>query len=437
MNAFLDDLRWRGLLHQSTSEELGAHLDGECRSAYVGYDPTADSLTIGNLVSIILLGRFQRAGHRPVALMGGGTGMIGDPSGKSAERPLLTPDQVEANVASIRPIFERILDFSADQRNGAEMVDNIDWLGSIGYIDLLRDIGKHFSVNVMMQKDSVSARLNEREQGISYTEFSYQVLQAYDFLHLHRTRGVTIQMGGSDQYGNIVAGIDLVRRLERVDDGAEGTVGAETFGLTTPLVTKADGGKFGKSETGAIWLTAARTSPYRFHQFWLNAADADVVNYLRWFTFLEREEVEALGLATEERPQERAAQKRLADEVTRMLHGESEMQAANAAAGALFTGKVRGLDPATLGAIADDLGAISRSLAELAGPEPPMVGGLLKELGLASSNREVREFIGGGAVRINGEPVTEDRRIETSDVLDGGIMLVRRGRKNWAAIRWS
>lgn len=437
MNAFLDDLRWRGLLHQSTSEELGAHLDGECRSAYVGYDPTADSLTIGNLVSIILLGRFQRAGHRPVALMGGGTGMIGDPSGKSAERPLLTPDQVEANVASIRPIFERILDFSADQRNGAEMVDNIDWLGSIGYIDLLRDIGKHFSVNVMMQKDSVSARLNEREQGISYTEFSYQVLQAYDFLHLHRTRGVTIQMGGSDQYGNIVAGIDLVRRLERVDDGAEGTVGAETFGLTTPLVTKADGGKFGKSETGAIWLTAARTSPYRFHQFWLNAADADVVNYLRWFTFLEREEVEALGVATEERPQERAAQKRLADEVTRMLHGDSEMQAANAAAGALFTGKVRGLDPATLGAIADDLGAISRSLAELAGPEPPMVGGLLKELGLASSNREVREFIGGGAVRINGEPVTEDRRIETSDVLDGGIMLVRRGRKNWAAIRWS
>ena len=437
MNAFLDDLRWRGLLHQSTSEELGAHLDGECRSAYVGYDPTADSLTIGNLVSIILLGRFQRAGHRPVALMGGGTGMIGDPSGKSAERPLLTPDQVEANVASIRPIFERILDFSADQRNGAEMVDNIDWLGSIGYIDLLRDIGKHFSVNVMMQKDSVSARLNEREQGISYTEFSYQVLQAYDFLHLHRTRGVTIQMGGSDQYGNIVAGIDLVRRLERVDDGAEGTVGAETFGLTTPLVTKADGGKFGKSETGAIWLTAARTSPYRFHQFWLNAADADVVNYLRWFTFLEREEVEALGVATEERPQERAAQKRLADEVTRMLHGESEMQAANAAAGALFTGKVRGLDQATLGAIADDLGAISRSLAELAGPEPPMVGGLLKELGLASSNREVREFIGGGAVRINGEPVTEDRPIETSDVLDGGIMLVRRGRKNWAAIRWS
>ncbi|MAC19119.1 MAG: tyrosine--tRNA ligase [Phycisphaerae bacterium] len=437
MNAFLDDLRWRGLLHQSTSEELGAHLDGECRSAYVGYDPTADSLTIGNLVSIILLGRFQRAGHRPVALMGGGTGMIGDPSGKSAERPLLTPDQVEANVASIRPIFERILDFSGDQRNGAEMVDNIDWLGSIGYIDLLRDIGKHFSVNVMMQKDSVSARLNEREQGISYTEFSYQVLQAYDFLHLHRTRGVTIQMGGSDQYGNIVAGIDLVRRLERVGDGAEGTVGAETFGLTTPLVTKADGGKFGKSETGAIWLTAARTSPYRFHQFWLNAADADVVNYLRWFTFLEREEVEALGLATEERPQERAAQKRLADEVTRMLHGESEMQAANAAAGALFTGKVRGLDQATLGAIADDLGAISRSLAELAGPEPPMVGGLLKELGLASSNREVREFIGGGAVRINGEPVTEDRPIETSDVLDGGIMLVRRGRKNWAAIRWS
>ena len=437
MNAFLEDLRWRGLLHQSTSEDLAAHLDGGCRSAYVGYDPTADSLTIGNLVSIVLLARFQRAGHRPIALMGGGTGMIGDPSGKSAERPLLTPEQVEENVGAIRPIFERVLDFSSGTTNAAELVDNIDWLGRIGYIELLRDIGKHFSVNVMMQKDSVSARLNEREQGISYTEFSYQVLQAYDFLHLHRTRGVTLQMGGSDQYGNIVAGIDLVRRLERVDDGDDGTVGAETFGLTTPLVTKADGGKFGKSESGAIWLTAPRTSPYRFHQFWLNASDADVVNYLRWFTFLEREEIEALAAATTERPQERAAQKRLADEVTEMLHGIGEVEAARQAAAALFSGEVRGLDATTLGAIADDLGAVERSRAELAASEPPTVGTLLRELGLASSNREVREFLGGGAVRMNGEVVKEERPVGVEDVLDGGYTLVRRGRKNWAAVRWS
>ncbi|MBQ71314.1 MAG: tyrosine--tRNA ligase [Planctomycetaceae bacterium] len=437
MNAFLEDLRWRGLLHQTTSDDLGAHLDGGCRSAYVGYDPTADSLTIGNLVSIILLGRLQRAGHRPVALMGGGTGMIGDPSGKSAERPLLTPDQVEANVQSIRPIFERILDFSGNADNSAELVDNIDWLGRIGYIELLRDIGKHFSVNVMMQKESVSARLNEREQGISYTEFSYQVLQAYDFLHLFRTRGVTLQMGGSDQYGNIVAGIDLVRRLERVDDGADGTTGAETFGLTTPLVTKADGGKFGKSESGAIWLTAARTSPYRFHQFWLNSSDADVVNYLRWFTFLEREEIEGLATATQERPQERAAQKRLADEVTAMLHGVGEVEAARKAAEALFSGEVRGLGAVSLAAIAEDIGVVERPREELSSAEPPTIGLLLKDLGLASSNREVREFIGGGAVRVNGDQVSEDRALVTDDLLEGGFTLLRRGRKNWAAIRWT
>ncbi len=435
MNAFLHDLEWRGLLHQSTSDLLGAHLDGGVRSAYVGYDPTADSLTIGNLVSIIMLARWQRAGHRPVALMGGGTGLIGDPSGKSAERPLLTAEQVAANVDSIRPIFERILDFSGATSNAAEMVDNIDWLGRIGYIELLRDIGKHFSVNVMMQKESVSARLNEREQGISYTEFSYQVLQAYDFLHLYRTRGVTVQMGGSDQYGNIVAGIDLVRRLERLEDG-DRTIGAETFGLTTPLVTKSDGGKFGKSESGAIWLTPARTSPYRFHQFWLNAADADVANYLRWFTFLEREEIEALDEATRERPQERAAQKRLADEVTTLVHGAGEADAAVKAAAALFSGEVRGLEPAALGAIAEDLGAVEFSRARLVGDDAATVGGILLELKLAASRREIREFIGNGAVRLNGDPISEDRPLTAADVLEGGFTLLRRGRKNWAAIRW-
>ena len=269
---FLNELRWRGMLHQTTGDDdVAGHLAGGPRVGYCGFDPTADSLTIGNLLQIISLARWQRAGHHPVAVMGGGTGMIGDPSGKSAERPLLTTEQIRSNINRIKLEFQRVLDFSPECSNRAEIVDNLEWLNSIGYIELLRDIGKHFSVNVMIAKDSVSARLNEREQGISYTEFSYQVLQAYDFLHLYRTRGCTLQIGGSDQYGNIVAGIDLIRRLERNDDGEGGTVGAETFGITTPLVTKADGGKFGKSEAGAIWLTAERTSPYRFHQFWLNS----------------------------------------------------------------------------------------------------------------------------------------------------------------------
>ena len=433
VNELLDELTWRGLLHQSTSESLGDHLAAEPRRGYVGFDPTADSLTIGNLVPIMLLAHFQRAGHHPVVVMGGGTGLIGDPSGKSAERPLLTAGQVAQNVEAQRSIFERVLDFSASCDNRAEIVDNLDWLSRIGFIELLRDVGKHFSVNVMMQKESVSSRLNEREQGISYTEFSYQILQAYDFLHLHRTRGVTIQMGGSDQYGNIVAGIDLTRRLERREDGD----GVETFGLTAPLVTKADGGKFGKSETGAIWLTADRTSPYRFHQFWLNASDEDVVNFLKWFTFLGREEIEALAAANVERPQERAAQRRLADEATAMMHGAGAVESARAAAAALFSGEVRGLDAPTLQAIAEDLRSESMSRRDLLGAEPPTIGAALKALGLASSNREVREFIKRGAVRINGDPVAEDRPLVSEDMLHDACTLLRRGRKNWGAIVWT
>ena len=433
MNKLLDELTWRGLLHQSTSESLGDHLLAEPRRGYVGFDPTADSLTIGNLVPIMLLAHFQRAGHHPVVVMGGGTGLIGDPSGKSAERPLLTAEQVAANVEAQRSIFERVLDFSASCDHRAEIVDNLDWLSRIGFIELLRDVGKHFSVNVMMQKESVSSRLNEREQGISYTEFSYQILQAYDFLHLHRTRGVTIQMGGSDQYGNIVAGIDLTRRLERKDDGD----GVETFGLTSPLVTKADGGKFGKSETGAIWLSADRTSPYRFHQFWLNASDEDVVNFLKWFTFLGRDEIDALAAANVERPQERAAQRRLADEVTAMMHGPNAVESARAAAAALFSGEVRGLDAPTLQAIAEDLRSESMSRRDLLEADPPTIGGALRSLGLASSNREVREFIKSGAVRINGDPVAEDRPLVAEDVLHDACTLLRRGRKNWAAITWT
>ena len=264
----LEDLKWRGLSYQCTNpEELAKHLATGSRQVYGGFDPTADSLTIGNLVPLLLLRRFQLAGHRPVALVGGGTGMIGDPSGKEAERQLMTPETIERHIAGQRRIYERILDFSG--ASAARLVNNGDWLGKLGFLEVLRDIGKHFSINMMIQKDSVRERLENREQGISYTEFSYMLLQAYDFSYLYAQQGVTLQIAGSDQWGNIVAGVDLGRRTHR----------AEVFGLTAPLVTKADGGKFGKTEKGAVWLTEDRTSPYAFYQFWLNSADADVPKF--------------------------------------------------------------------------------------------------------------------------------------------------------------
>ena len=280
-HGFLDELAWRGLLHQTTSDALPAYLATAGRVAYAGFDPTADSLTVGNYVPMKLLAHWQRAGHRPIVLMGGGTGLIGDPSGKSAERQLLTADAVAHNVSRQREIFARVIDFSEGGDRKAVVVDNGEWLGSLGYIEVLREVGKHFSVNQMIMRDSVRSRLEGREQGISYTEFSYMILQAYDFLHLYRTAGCTVQLGGADQWGNIVSGIDLVRRMEQ----------GEAYGITNPLVTKSDGGKFGKSEKGAVWLTADRTSPFRFHQFWLNTADADVVRFLKWFTFLPHERV--------------------------------------------------------------------------------------------------------------------------------------------------
>ena len=433
---FLEDLRWRGMLHQTTGdEEIARHLGEQSRVGYCGFDPTADSLTIGNLLQLILLARFQRAGHQPIALMGGGTGLIGDPSGKSAERPLLGPDQVRHNIERITLEFERVLDFSPSRANAAVMVNNLDWIGELRYIELLRDIGKHFSVNVMIAKDSVSARLNEREQGISYTEFSYQVLQAYDFLHLHRAHGCTVQIGGSDQYGNIVAGIDLIRRLERVDDGDGGTVGADTYGVTTPLVTKSDGSKIGKSEKGAIYLNADRTSPYQFHQFWLNVADNDVVNFLKWYTFLPREQVDALEIATTERPQEREAHRVLADDMTRLVHGESAVLSATEAAKALFSGEVRSLDEATLSAVVSDIESTDVPRSRLQS-EPLELSEALVMTGLAGSNREVREFISSGAVRINGEQVRENRPLCGEDLLHGRYTLLKRGKKLWRALHW-
>jgi tyrosyl-tRNA synthetase len=424
MLGFLDELAWRGLLHQTTAETLPAYLAKPGRIAYAGFDPTADSLTVGNYVPMKLLAHWQRAGHRPVVLMGGGTGLIGDPSGKSAERQLMTPEVVAHNVSRQRAIFERVLDFSQQSTCAATVVDNGDWLRTLGYLDVLRDVGKHFSVNQMIMRDSVKSRLEEREQGISYTEFSYMILQAYDFVHLFRTMGCTVQLGGADQWGNIVSGIDLIRRMEQ----------GEAYGITNPLVTKADGGKFGKSEKGSVWLTADRTSPFRFHQYWLNTADADVVRFLKWFTFLPQDRIAELERSAAERPQEREAQRALANEMTEIFHGATERGNAEAAGRALFAGELAELDARTIEEIAEDLPCTVLEPGELGG-EGVLLADVLVRTTLAASKREARDFLQAGAVLVNGTKAAADARLTPRDLLHGSVALLRRGKKNWHAIR--
>jgi tyrosyl-tRNA synthetase len=440
MSAFLSDMKWRGLLQQVTDEPgLDQHLasvpDDPAaaaeRRAYVGFDPTADSLTIGNLVGIMALARFQRAGHTPFALMGGATGLIGDPSGKSAERTLNTREVVEANVQRIQRIFSggELLDFSPARANKARIVNNIDWLGNMGFLEALREIGKHFSVNMMIQKDSVKERLTNRDQGISYTEFSYMLLQGYDFAHLCEKEGVTLQMGGTDQFGNIVVGADLSRRRAITQSPA--------FGLTWPLVTKADGTKFGKTESGAIWLTADRTSPYAYYQFWLNAADADVVRLLKTYTFLSQGEIAALEHSTQTNPGARDAQRALAREATQILHGKTEMLAAEAAAKAVFSGDLASLPLATLQEALASAPGSTRSKAKLEGPGEGLLDlMLLPEVALASSKREAREFLQAGAVTINGRKAALDDCLTTSDLLHNTLIVLKRGKKNTHVLRY-
>jgi tyrosyl-tRNA synthetase len=418
----LDDLTWRGILHQAThTDGLRTHLE-QSRSAYCGFDPTASSLTVGNLVALLLLVRTQRAGHRPVALMGGATGLIGDPSGKSAERPLLSLEDVQANIAGQRPIFERLLDFSGQY--AARLVNNADWLAPLGFLTALRDIGKHFSVNAMIQKDAVRERLNNREQGISYTEFSYALLQAYDFLWLHDHLGVSMQVAGSDQWGNIVAGIDLIRRVRQV----------ETFGLTAPLVTKADGGKFGKTESGAIWLTADRTSSYAFYQFWLNTPDADVPRYLKVFTLLEHERIEELLAEHEQDPSRRSAHTALAAHLTELVHGTDARLQAEATTRALFSGDVAGLPQSALEEAFAAAPSAKVSKAALEAPGLPLVD-LLVDTGVAKSKREAREWLSSHAVLVNGRLAQPDSRVTLEWLLYGHMLLIRRGKKTWHVVR--
>jgi tyrosyl-tRNA synthetase len=436
--SFLDELSWRGLLHQRTAgEELDRHLAQPPRVAYCGFDPTSDSLHVGNLIPIKLLMHWQRAGHKPIVVIGGGTGLIGDPSGRDVERLLMSRQRVEANVASQRRIFERLLDFDESRPEAAVLVNNLDWLEELGFIDVLRDVGKHFSVNMMIQKDSVRERLHAREQGISYTEFSYMILQAYDFLHLRRTADCTVQIAGSDQYGNIVAGIDLIRREVA---GAGGESSAEAYGVTAPLVERSDGKKMSKSSGQAVWLSADtedRTAPYAFYQYWINLPDADVVSWLRMFTFIDSGEIDDLARRHEAEPHQRLAQKTLARHMTEMVHGAGELKRVQKASEALFgAGDVRELDGPTLAEVFADVPHTTHDKSLLAGAGVSLAD-VLSGTSLAGSRRAAREHLSSGAVSVNGVRCPEDRRLAMDDLLPGGTILLRRGKKSWHATRWA
>lgn len=431
-DTFLDELKWRGLLHQTAGDGLEGHLATPGRIAYCGFDPTADSLGVGNLVALSIMRLWQRAGHRPILLQGGATGLIGDPSGKDAERNLITEEEVRHNVECQAKIVEPLFCWEDDDpKTGARLMNNLDWWQELNFIDVLRDIGKHFSVNAMIQRDSVKDRLQNRDQGISYTEFSYMLLQAYDFLHLHKEHDCTIQMSGSDQYGNIVSGMDLIRR----NAAASGNE-AESFAITTPLLLKSDGKKFGKSETGNIWLSPDRTSPYSFYQFWINASDDDVSRFLRTFTLLGREEIEDIETKHAAAPHERGAQQALANDVTAAIHGSDELTRVKAASGALFgKGDLRDLDAKMLGDVFADVPHSTHAKASLEG-DGLALADVLTETTLAKSKREARDFLKNGAVAVNGQKVAADARLSTKDLLHGETILLKRGKKLWHASLW-
>jgi tyrosyl-tRNA synthetase len=421
------------MLHQTTASaaQVEAHLAMPGRVAYCGFDPTSESLTIGNLIPVVLLMRWQRAGHAPIALVGGATGLIGDPSGKDSERPLRSADEIAANVAGQRRILERFLDFDPKRSNAARIVNNADWLVPLGFLEVLRDVGKHFSVNAMIQKDSVRQRLESREQGISYTEFSYMLLQAYDFLHLKRSYGCSVQMAGSDQYGNIVGGVELIHHVL----GRESPAG-EAYGITVPLLLGADGKKLGKTVKGAVWLSADRTSPYAFYQYWINVGDADVPVLLRWYTFLSEEEIEGLLAEHARAPEQRAAQRALARAMTELVHGAVELARVEAASQALFGGDVRALDAAMLAEVFADVPHTEHARDTLGGEGASLVD-LLPQTSLAESKGQARQFLQNGAIAVNGERVAADYRLTERDLLHGGRILLRRGKRQWHATRWS
>ncbi len=421
MANLFDDLSWRGMVSEAT-EGLAELFDKERVTAYIGFDPTASSLHAGSLLTVMGLARLQRAGHTPIAIVGGGTGMIGDPSGKSRERVLLGPEQIDINVAGIRGQLERFLDFSGS--NAARIVNNADWLGTIDLISFLRDAGKHFTVNYMLQKESVSRRL-ESEDGISFTEFSYLVLQAYDFLQLFDRYGCTVQMGGSDQWGNITAGIELIRKLRA----------RKAHGLVWPLMKTATGAKFGKTEAGAIWLDAARTSPFKFYQFWLNTDDRDIVPYLKYFTFLEESVIDELAAITASSPERREAQRTLAREVTGLVHGTDHVARAERASTILFAEDITAQSVEDVIAVFDDVPSTSIDAAEFE-PDGVSLIDLMARVKLAPSKGEARRLVASGGVYINNRRVQDVQlRLRASDAIEGRLFVLRKGTKQNHLIR--
>jgi tyrosyl-tRNA synthetase len=428
MAQLAEDLRFRGLVHQMTDTALEGRLDNDHVTVYSGFDPTADSLHVGHLLQICTLRRLQLAGHHPIALAGGGTGFIGDPGGKSTERALLTPEELAHNVQGIRSQLERFLDFGSDAGDArATVADNSDWLAGMGLFDFLRDVGKHFTVNQMVAKESVKARLDRDGEGISFTEFSYMLLQAYDFLRLFDDHGCRLQIGGSDQWGNITMGIDLVRKLRHT----------EVWGLTSPLVLKADGTKFGKSETGTVWLDAARTSPYQLYQFFIRCEDSVVGSYLRYFTFLSHDQLAALDAETAEHPERRQAQRVLAREVSSFVHGPAEMERAEGAASALFGEGIVELDEPTLLDVFAEAPSTSVPRAQLEGDGLSLVD-LLVETGMVPSKARARTTVEQGGAYVNNRRQTDTTAtLRSTDLLAGGYVVLRRGRKDYHLLHFT
>jgi tyrosyl-tRNA synthetase len=423
------DLTWRGLVNQTTAPDfLPEWLSTGQRTVYCGFDPTSDSLHVGSLLPVMLLRRFQKAGHRPIALVGGATGMVGDPTGKTDERKLLDAETLQKNVAGIRSQLERFIDFGDGSATGSDalLVNNFDWMGPISYLEFLRDVGKHFPVNVMLSKDSVKGRL-ERDSGISYTEFSYMLLQAYDFVLLKRKFGCELQIGGSDQWGNITAGIDLARRMD----------GTQLYGMTCPLLLKSDGTKMGKTEKGAVYLSAAKTSPYAFYQYWINTADADAGMALRFLTELSHEEIAALDEQRTSEPQKRESQKRLAEELTKLVHGSEGLEAARRATEIFFGAEIENLSDGELNEIFAEVPSKQLTRDSLASAGLPLVDALV-ESGLCKSKGDARRVIDQGGAYVNNRRQSGvDTKLSLANLASETVMVLRSGKKTYALLRFS
>ncbi len=420
----IEELEWRDLISDCTDlEGLQERLAKGPITLYCGFDPTADSLHVGSLVPLLALRRFQLCGHHPIAVAGGATGSIGDPSGKTAERQLLTHELLKANIEGVKVQLGSFMEFEGVE-NAAQLIDNADWTAPLSFLDVLRDIGKHFKVNAMVSKESVRARMEDRDVGISYTEFSYMILQALDFHHLCETQDCELQIGGSDQWGNITAGIDLIHRKQN----------RQAYGLTLPLITNADGTKFGKTESGAVWLDVNRTSIYQFYQFWVRIDDRDVVRYLKYFTFLSRDEVEELASQHEAEPHARIAHKALAREVTTLVHGEEAVTEAIRASEILFGGELEGITEATFREVAGEVPTCELSTDRFGG-EGLWLPELLHEAGLAQSRGQARKDVKGGGVYVNGKRIDDEQhKLTTSDLMFEKYVLLRRGKRNYAVV---